>query len=157
MVLYCHKKINFITCICGYMETYHACDHVIYRTITISSSLRIARLSERSRQTWILRLQMAEKWSPIHCLWNVYGKFRMSGHLWGLLLFKMQKREKRIFKLWRLWRMWWLKKWTTFWFFVAQHEQNKLVCVCVCVCVSVCVCVCVCVWWLDTIFFFDQK
>ena len=37
MALYCQKKINFITCICGNVGTYHACDHVIYGTITISS------------------------------------------------------------------------------------------------------------------------
>ena len=35
MALYCHRKINPITCVCGYMGAYHACDHVINRTITI--------------------------------------------------------------------------------------------------------------------------
>ena len=53
---------------------------------------------------------MVKKWRWIHCLWNVHGKVRMSGHLWGLLLYKMQKSKKGIFKLWGLWRMWWLKK-----------------------------------------------
>ena len=33
--LYCNRQVNLITCICGYVETYHACDHVINRTIII--------------------------------------------------------------------------------------------------------------------------
>ena len=35
MALYCHRKINSITCVCGYVGTYHACDHVVNGTITI--------------------------------------------------------------------------------------------------------------------------
>lgn len=35
MTLYCHREINSITCICGYLGTNHPCDFVINGTITI--------------------------------------------------------------------------------------------------------------------------
>ena len=35
MAIHCHRKINSIMCVCGYVGTYHACDHVINGTITI--------------------------------------------------------------------------------------------------------------------------
>ena len=38
MALYCHRKINSITCVCGYVGTNHTCDHVINGTITICPS-----------------------------------------------------------------------------------------------------------------------
>ena len=34
---YYHRKVNSIKWICSYVETYHACDHVINGTITIDS------------------------------------------------------------------------------------------------------------------------
>lgn len=33
--LHCHREIDFITCICGYVGTYHASNFVINGTITI--------------------------------------------------------------------------------------------------------------------------
>ena len=35
MALYFHRKINSITCVCGYVGTYHACGHIINGTIAI--------------------------------------------------------------------------------------------------------------------------
>ena len=35
MALYCHRKTNSIMFVCGYVGPYHACDHVIKRTIAI--------------------------------------------------------------------------------------------------------------------------
>ena len=38
MALYCHRKVNSITCACGYVGTYNACDHIINGTINIYPS-----------------------------------------------------------------------------------------------------------------------
>ena len=35
MTLYCRRKSNSITCVCGYLGKYHVCDHVVNGTITI--------------------------------------------------------------------------------------------------------------------------
>ena len=35
VALYCHRKINSITWICGNVGVYHVCDHIINGTITI--------------------------------------------------------------------------------------------------------------------------
>ena len=32
---YCHREVNSVKCICGYVGTNHTCDFVIYATITI--------------------------------------------------------------------------------------------------------------------------
>ena len=37
ITLYSNIKINSVTCICGYVGTYHTCDHVMNGTITIVS------------------------------------------------------------------------------------------------------------------------
>ena len=35
ITLYCHREVNSVMCICGYVGTNHTCDSVIYATITI--------------------------------------------------------------------------------------------------------------------------
>ena len=35
ITLTCHRKVNFIACICGYVGTYHICDLAINGIITI--------------------------------------------------------------------------------------------------------------------------
>ena len=122
MALYFHRKINSITCVCGYVGTYHACGHIINGTIAIC--LYPEEVDKREYYDCIWQ----KKWRRIHCLWKVYGKVRMSGHLWGLRLYKMWERKKeiqvaRIVKdviksfwflwgsAWAKWGLWrWLKK-----------------------------------------------
>ena len=63
MALYYHRKINSITCICGYVGTYHACDHVINGTITICPCPDNCKVSQEEvvkREYYDCRLQKNE-------------------------------------------------------------------------------------------------
>lgn len=35
ITLYCHREVNSVMCICGYVGTNHTCDFVLYATMTI--------------------------------------------------------------------------------------------------------------------------
>ena len=82
MAIHCHRKINSIMCVCGYVGTYHACDHVINGTITICpcpDNCKVCQEEIGKCEYYDGRWQKKKR--RIHCLWNVYGKVRMLGHL----------------------------------------------------------------------------
>ena len=47
MTLYCHREINSITCVCGYLGTDHSCDHVINEIITIRAHLDNCKVCQK--------------------------------------------------------------------------------------------------------------
>ena len=63
MGLYCHRKIKSITCVCIYVGTYHACDQVINRTITICpcpDSFKVCQEEVDKREYYDCRWQKNE-------------------------------------------------------------------------------------------------
>lgn len=96
--LYYHRKVNFITGISGYVETYHVWEHVINGTVTL----------DLSSGNWKFFQEEAHKRIYCNCKWQknedgytvcgmCRGKLRF-WDIWNVCFVQGIKKEKNIIK-----------------------------------------------------------